>query len=106
MISLTIVKRIRAALWYAIDIHGRHGTEADLANARLALSSMPGTPTIDEAWAALRSATKIARVAASRYKKIYAVTCMTGFRIMQDLSTTRQTLKKLEKKLKEQHDNR
>jgi len=107
MISKIVIKRIRAAVWYAIGTHrtmdafdGQDSREMRAAAER-ALSIMPDQPTIAEAQAALRSASILALSASNRYYDTLKVQCMVGRRILRDLDVSADTLNKQQEKLNE-----
>lgn len=103
MISRIVIKRIRAAVWYAIGTHRTldsfdgHDSSEMRAAAERALSLMPDQPTLAEAQAALRGASILALSATNRYHDTLKVRCMVGRRILRDLDVSANTLTKMEK---------
>lgn len=96
MISRIVINRIRAAMWYVIDFHTRHGNDGGRTAAERALAVIPNNPTLAEALDALRVATTMARSATKQYQQTHNVACMTGHRIMRDLNVSAKTLRKLQ----------
>lgn len=104
MISKIVIKRIRAAVWYAIGTHrtldsfDKKDSTAMRAAAERALSSMPDQPNLAEAQAALRGASILALSASTRYYDTFKAQCMVGCRILRDLDISANTLNKQQEK--------
>jgi len=100
-VSKVVINRIRAAMWYVIDFHARHGNDGKRIAAERALAVIPNDPTLAEALDALHVATTMARSATKQYRQINSVTCMTGHIIMRDLKVSAKTLRKLQETINE-----